>query len=105
MSEFAREELRRFRPNRPTALTIGNFDGVHRGHQHLIRFVSDRAREMGLASGAVTLYPDPIRVLRPQEPVQYLTCLEERLELLRGLGLDAVVPLTFSSLLGDMSRL
>ena len=43
MSEFAREELRHFKPGRPTALTIGNFDGVHLGHQHLVRFVQDRA--------------------------------------------------------------
>jgi riboflavin kinase/FMN adenylyltransferase len=103
MSEFAREELQRFRPSRGTAITIGNFDGVHRGHQHLIRFVKDRAAALGLQPGAVTLYPDPVRVLRPHEPMQYLTSLEERLELLRGLGLDLVVPLTFTSELAELS--
>jgi riboflavin kinase / FMN adenylyltransferase len=103
MSEFAREELRHFRPARGAALTIGNFDGVHLGHQHLVRFVIERARAEGLLSGAVTLYPDPVRVLRPQEPMQYLTSLEERLELLRSLGLDMVVPLTFTSELAELS--
>jgi riboflavin kinase/FMN adenylyltransferase len=103
MSEFARDELQRFAPGRPTALTIGNFDGVHRGHKHLIRFVIDRARALGLTPGAVTLYPDPVRVLRPQEPMPYLTSLEERIELLRGLGLEVVVPLSFTSELADLS--
>jgi len=101
MSEFARQELRRFRPPKGTALTIGNFDGVHLGHQHLVRFLIQRAKEQGLNAGAVTLYPDPVRVLRPQEPMQYLTSLEERLELLRDLGLDVVVPLTFTSELAE----
>ena len=103
MSEFAREELRHFGLGRPTALTIGNFDGVHRGHQHLVRFVIERARALGLAAGAITLYPDPARVLRPQEPPQYLTSLEERLELLHGLGLELVLPLTFTSELAELS--
>jgi riboflavin kinase/FMN adenylyltransferase len=104
MAEYAREEMHRFASvARPTVLTIGNFDGVHRGHQHLVRFVMQRARERGYAAGAVTLYPDPARVLRPSEPAQYLTSLEERLELLRGLGLDVVLPLTFTSEFAELS--
>jgi riboflavin kinase/FMN adenylyltransferase len=101
VSEYARQELQHFRPAKGTALTIGNFDGVHLGHQHLIRFLIERAKAEGLQAGAVTLYPDPVRVLRPQEPMQYLTSLEERLELLRDLGLDLVVPLTFTSELAE----
>lgn len=103
MSEFAREELRRFSVSRPTALTIGNFDGVHLGHQYLVRQVIEQAQKHGMAAGAVTLYPDPVRVLRPEEPMQYLTSLEERIELLRGLGLDLVVPLSFTSELAELS--
>jgi riboflavin kinase/FMN adenylyltransferase len=103
VSEFARQELQRFRPRTGTALTIGNFDGVHLGHQHLVRFLIERARTLGLQPGAVTLYPDPVRVLRPHEPMQYLTSLEERLELLEGLGLEVVVPLTFTSELAELS--
>lgn len=103
VSEFARQELRRFRPRTGTALTIGNFDGVHLGHQHLVRFLMGRAETLGLQPGAVTLYPDPVRVLRPHEPMQYLTSLEERLELLEALGLEVVVPLTFTSELAELS--
>lgn len=103
MSEFARQELQHFDTAGGTALTIGNFDGVHRGHQHLVRFLIERARALGLQSAAVTLYPDPVRVLRPHEPMQYLTSLEERLELLHGLDLDLVIPLTFTSELAELS--
>jgi riboflavin kinase / FMN adenylyltransferase len=103
VSEFARQELRRFQPRTGTALTIGNFDGVHLGHQHLVRFLIGRADALGLQPGAVTLYPDPVRVLRPQEPMQYLTSLEERLELLQALGLKVVAPLTFTSELAELS--
>jgi riboflavin kinase/FMN adenylyltransferase len=103
MSEFAREELRRYPVERPTALTIGNFDGVHLGHQYLVRQVIEQAEKRGLIAGAVTLYPDPVRVLRPEEPMQYLTSLEERIELLSGLGLDLVVPLSFTSELAELS--
>ena len=103
MSEFARQELQRFTPRTGTALTIGNFDGVHLGHQHLVRFLIQRAEALDLQPGAVTLYPDPVRVLRPHEPMQYLTSLEERLELLQGLGLELVAPITFTSELAELS--
>lgn len=103
MSEFAREELQRFGGSQPSVLTIGNFDGVHLGHQYLVQRIVDRARQRGWQAGVVTLYPDPVRVLRPDEPMQYLTSLEERIELLRGLGLDQVVPLSFTSELAELS--
>jgi len=84
-------------------VTIGNFDGVHRGHQYLSRFVIERARALNLSPGVVTLYPDPVRVLRPQDNMTYLTSLEERLELLHALGLEFVAPLTFTSELAELS--
>ena len=103
VSEFARQELHHFTARTGTALTIGNFDGVHLGHQHLVRFLIERANALDLQPGAVTLYPDPVRVLRPHEPMQYLTSLEERLELLSALGLEIVAPLTFTSELAELS--
>jgi riboflavin kinase/FMN adenylyltransferase len=103
MSELAREELRRVPRDIACALTIGVFDGVHLGHQHLFRHLRDRAAAQHLASAAVTLYPHPAKVLRPQEPVQYLTSLEERLELMRAQGIDHVLPLTFTSELAELS--
>ncbi|MFQ5880137.1 MAG: riboflavin biosynthesis protein RibF, partial [Dehalococcoidia bacterium] len=95
-TELAREALRHAAPQRPTAVTIGVFDGVHRGHQHLIGQMLDHARREGLASVVVTFYPHPRLVLQPQATVTYLCALEERVELLRGLGIDTVAVIPFT---------
>ncbi len=81
--------------NRPTVLTIGVFDGVHRGHQHLIDTVRERAAALGCLSGVVTLYPHPQQVLFPGHPLGYITTLEERLRLLRAQQVDWVAVLRF----------
>jgi len=100
---LSREELARSAIGRPAAITIGVFDGVHRGHRHLIDELKARAAERGLASGIVTLHPSPVQVLRPDVRVAYLTSLEERLELLRATGVDMVAPLTFTSEVAELS--
>jgi len=81
---------------RPTVVTIGSFDGIHRGHQHLIAQVTARAREIGAESALVTLHPHPKVVLRSNSPMQYLSTLEERLDLLAPLGLDYGIVFPFS---------
>jgi len=100
---LARRELARIAPGRPSAVTIGVFDGVHRGHQHLVGSLIERARADGLAAVALTFNPHPRAVLRPGFAVTYLTSLEERVELLQGLGLDAVGVLAFTSELAQLS--
>ncbi len=82
--------------SKPTVLTIGSFDGIHRGHQHLIAEVVARAKEIGAASALVTLHPHPRIVLRSDSPLQYLSTIEERIDLLEPLGLDYLVILPFS---------
>jgi riboflavin kinase/FMN adenylyltransferase len=96
MTDLARRELRRAASGGQTAVTVGVFDGVHLGHRHLFAHLISRAREKGLHAGAVTLHPDPMTVLRPEEPQQHLTSFDERVELLREVGLDFVALLTFS---------
>ena len=81
---------------RPTVITIGSFDGIHRGHQHLIAQVIARAQELGTASALVTLHPHPKVVLRSNSPMQYLSTIEERLDLLAPLGLDYGIVFPFS---------
>ena len=104
MSEFlARRELARVTPGRPCAVTIGVFDGVHRGHQHLVRILLERAHQDGLATVAITFNPHPRTVLRPGTAVTYLTSLEERVELLQGLGIDSVAVLPFTSELAQLA--
>ncbi len=100
---LAREELARIVPGRDTAVTIGKFDGVHRGHQRLIAALIERARAEALAAVVIVLYPHPFTVLRPGSAVSYLTSLDERLELLRRLGPDSVRILPFTSELAQLS--
>jgi riboflavin kinase/FMN adenylyltransferase len=101
---FAREELRRAAaPGRSAAVAIGVFDGVHRGHRHLIGHLVDRAGREGLARLVVTFHPHPRSVLRPGTPLTYLCGLEERVELLQALGVDDVAVLAFTSELAQLS--
>lgn len=103
ITALASEQFRRASVGRPLAVTIGVFDGVHRGHQALIRQLQAEARRRDLATAVITLHPAPISVIRPDVRVMYITSLEERIELLAGLGVDSVAPLTFTSELAQVS--
>jgi riboflavin kinase/FMN adenylyltransferase len=103
-TEFAREELRRAAlADRKAAVAIGVFDGVHRGHRHLIGHLVDRAGREGLARIVVTFHPHPRSVVRPGTPLTYLCGLEERVELLKALGVDDVAVLAFTSELAQLT--
>jgi riboflavin kinase/FMN adenylyltransferase len=79
-----------------SVLTIGNFDGVHRGHQYLLGEVVNAARSQRLKSVALTFEPLPLEVLRPDASPPRLTTTADRLQLIRDVGIDAVVPITFT---------
>lgn len=98
----ASEELAKFTPERPTVLTIGVFDGVHLGHQFLMNKVIGRARELGFLSVVVTLHPHPRAVLSEQFEPRYICSLSERIATIKSLGVDMVVPMTFTP---ELSRL
>ena len=97
VTELARQELQRAALGRPTALTIGVFDGVHRGHQSVLRHVVERARALGLGAAAITFHPHPRQVLRPDLPIEYVTSLEDRLALIMESGVDTVATVSFTS--------
>ena len=103
ITQLARSELARASAGRPAAVTIGKFDGVHRGHQYLVRRLLEEARKRDLASVVVTMHPHPATVLRPGTPISYLCSLEERVELLQSLGVDQVAVLSFTSELAQLS--
>ena len=86
----------------PVVATIGNFDGVHLGHQSVIAEVNARARFLGGASLAITFDPHPARVLRPDISLPLITPLTQKLELLAATGIDAVLILPFTE---DLSRM
>ncbi|HEX6906068.1 MAG TPA: bifunctional riboflavin kinase/FAD synthetase [Terriglobales bacterium] len=79
-----------------TVLSVGNFDGVHRAHQHVLGEVVRRARELGAQSMAVTFDPHPVRILHPDAAPPLITPLPIKLRLLAATGLDAVLLLPFT---------
>src|SRR5687768_14575157 len=83
ISELSNPDL-----SHPTALTIGNFDGIHRGHQALLRELQEVAAQEGMQSAILTFDPHPLAVLRPDQPLQLLTTPRERLHLAASLGID-----------------
>ncbi len=82
-------------PDGETVLTIGVFDGVHRGHRHLLDRLIRRSRP-GFRSAVVTFSNHPSAVLRPDHPVSFLTTPEDKMGMLREHGIDLVIPLEFT---------
>ena len=80
----------------PTVATLGNFDGVHRGHRAVLDTVISLARQRGLAAVAVTFHPHPVAVLHPERAPEEIAGLQHRLDLLEELGLDGVVVIEFT---------
>ena len=74
-----------------SVITIGNFDGVHRGHRALLRRVIARARELGAMSVVYTFQPHPLKVLNPGRCPAMITSFEERVALLEAEGVDVTV--------------
>lgn len=79
----------------PTLVSVGNFDGVHRAHAHVLREIVAQARRSGAKAVAVTFEPHPARILRPEAGLKLLTPTAEKLRLLEGTGVDAVLLLPF----------
>ncbi len=78
-----------------TIITVGAFDGVHRGHQHLIQQMVEEARQANRLTGLITFHPHPSAVLSPYNPTRYLSTPGEKAALLEKLGLDMLVILPF----------
>jgi riboflavin kinase / FMN adenylyltransferase len=83
------------RPIEGTAVTIGAFDGVHRGHRTVIRSLRDRAAADGLATAVVTFDRHPASVVRPESAPLVLTDLDQKLELLAECGVDYTLVIRF----------
>ena len=82
-----------------TAITIGNFDGVHRGHRTLlekIRKLRDSFGNGDLRSCVVTFDPHPVEILRPDQPLLKLTSTAERVKLIKACGIDEVRVIPFT---------
>jgi len=97
------EELARLTPDKDMLLTIGVFDGVHLGHRYLISQLKELALKQGLASGVVTFRHHPQEVLSPQNRLPFLTSVTQRINLLKSEGVDAIITLSFTTELAQLS--
>ncbi len=84
-------------------LTLGNFDGVHRGHQEILRRNVARARAESGTAVALTFYPHPVAVLAPQRAPQLLTSWRSRVERLAAMGIDAIIMQRFTTAFSHIS--
>jgi riboflavin kinase / FMN adenylyltransferase len=80
----------------PSALTIGNFDGVHVGHRRILKRTAALARERGWKASALTFDPHPTRVVAPERTPRLLTTPERRVELMAEEGIEQVLILPFT---------
>jgi riboflavin kinase / FMN adenylyltransferase len=76
--------------------TIGNFDGMHIGHQEIVRGVVERARELGRPSTVITFHPHPLSIVAPDRVPKQILTLAQKEELLRDMGVDALLIVPFT---------
>jgi riboflavin kinase / FMN adenylyltransferase len=86
----------------PSALSIGNFDGVHAGHRMIFRRVVELARERGWKPSALTFHPHPAKIVAPERAPRLLTTPEDRCRLMAAEGIEQVLILPFG---WDIARL
>ena len=97
------DDLSKVNLNNDTILTVGAFDGVHRGHQHLIQQMVEEARQTKRLAGLITFHPHPSAVLSPYNPTRYLSTPGEKAALLERLGLDILAILPFDQEMAQTS--
>jgi riboflavin kinase/FMN adenylyltransferase len=90
-------DLREFRESLPhPVVTMGNFDGIHRGHQEIFRILRREAEENGGTALVITFFPHPLKVLHPERAPRLITCLEDRIELIKCCGVGHILCLPFT---------
>lgn len=89
--------------NRNSVLAIGNFDGIHLGHQAILKEARDRAAKSGAVATALTFEPAPLKILRPESAPKRLSTNEQRLEWFRVVGVEAAVVMPFTLELSKLS--
>lgn len=85
-----------YQPKRPSILTIGTFDGVHIGHQKIIRDLVSKAKEEDLCALVLTFFPHPRMVLQKDTQLKMIDTLEEKRQLLESLGVEILIVQPFT---------
>jgi phosphoribosyl 1,2-cyclic phosphate phosphodiesterase len=88
---------------RGSAVAIGNFDGIHLGHQEVLRFAIARARESGAVSTAVTFEPPPLKVLKPEAAPPRISTNQQRMDWFGAVGMESAVVLPFTQELASLT--
>lgn len=96
-----RQRLASAAPSKETVVTIGVFDGVHKGHRHLLRQVVEQAGDRYIPT-VVTFSNRPVTVLRPGTEPSYLTTLDQRIDLIKQQGIELVICLEFALELAEV---
>ena len=84
-------------------LTLGNFDGVHLGHQAIFRMLKERARDMNGTSIVYTFVPHPMRVIAPERAPKLLTNYKEKIKLIEESGIDVIICTNFTKEFANIS--
>lgn len=77
-------------------LTMGNFDGVHLGHQHLFRLVQARAQQLGGTAMVLTFEPHPQKILFPDKEFTLINRMAEKIEIMRAIGIEVLICVAFT---------
>jgi riboflavin kinase/FMN adenylyltransferase len=93
----------RFGAGTRTVLSVGNFDGLHLGHQKILRMVVERARATTLTAAAITFDPHPMKLLQPERAPLMIETLSQRLAGIEQIGLDAALVLRFDRALSILA--
>lgn len=88
---------------RGSVVAIGNFDGIHLGHQEVLRFAIARAKENGAVSTAVTFEPPPLKVLKPEAAPLRISTNQQRMDWFGEVGMEAAVVLPFTAEMATLS--
>lgn len=95
------DDIQEFHPN--PVITLGNFDGVHLGHQKIFKNLQREAREIHGTDIVITFFPHPLKVLFPEKAPRLITTLEERLRLINVCGNEVVVCVPFTRTFSNWS--
>lgn len=92
-----------FSINSPTILTLGTFDGVHKGHQKILKKLKTEAKKDNLKSVVLTFFPHPRTVLNPDFPLKLINTIEERSNLFEKSGIDILITHPFDKNFSELS--
>ena len=89
-------DLFKVRLDRPSIATIGTFDGVHLGHQKILKSLISNSKKSSLKSILITFDPHPRKILDPNSKIELINTIDEKVDVLKKLGLDYLVIHEFS---------